>query len=77
MEFDRLHTAVRYAAAGFGVCFLTDMTLKYSDACDNLCIYSPETEISNLTLYIIYKKNRYQTSASAELVRFITGADVK
>ncbi len=74
MEFDRLHTAVSYAEAGFGVCFLTDTTLRYSNACENLYIYSPETEFSTLTLYIIYKKNRYQTSAATELVRFIKEA---
>ena len=72
MEFDRLHTAVSYAEAGFGICFLSDITLKYSNTCDNLCIYLPETQFPDLTLYIIYKKNRYLSNATGELVKFIS-----
>jgi len=77
MEFDRLHTAVSYANAGFGICFLTDTTLKYGNAFENLYIYAPDTEFSDLTLYIIYKKNRYLTNAASELVKFMKETQAK
>ena len=77
MEFDKLHTAVSYAEAGFGISFLTDTTLRYSNTCDNLCIYVPDTDYSDLTLYIIYKKERYLSSATTELVNFMKDSKSK
>ena len=77
MEFDKLHTAVSYAEAGFGISFLTDTTLRYSNTCDNLCIYIPDTDYSELTLYIIYKKERYLPSAAKELVNFMKNSKSK
>ena len=74
MEFDSLHTAVSYAEACFGICFLTDTSLRYSNICDKLCIYQPDTDFSELTLYVIYKKNRYLSNAFQELVKFLQGS---
>ena len=76
MEFDRLHTAVSYAEAGFGLSFLTDTTLLYSNTCENLCIYIPDTVYSELTLYIIYRNGRYLSSAAKELVDFIKSTEI-
>ncbi len=77
MEFDRLHTAVSYSEAGFGACFLSDTTLKYSNTCDNLCIYLPETEFAELTLYIVNKKSRYLSSAASEFIDFMKRNSMK
>ena len=68
MEFDQLMTAVSYAENGFGICFLTDTILKYAKGCKGLCYYAPDTEHSSRMLYIIYKKNRYLTCASAAFI---------
>lgn len=72
MEFDRMHTAVSYANAGFGLCFLSDITLRYSNACNNLSIYLPDTDYNEHTLYIIIKKTRYLSNAAGKLVGFLS-----
>lgn len=68
MEFDRLNIAVSYAQAGFGICFITDTTLKYGDIYDNLNVYVPDTEFSYLTLYVIHKKNKHLSSTMREFI---------
>ena len=68
MEFDRLNIAVSYAQAGFGICFITDTTLKYGDIYDNLNVYVPDTEFSYLTLYVIHKKNKHLSSTIREFI---------
>ena len=71
MEFDRLNIAVNYAQAGFGICFITDTTLKYGDIYDNLNVYIPDTEFSYLTLYVIHKKNKHLSSTMREFISHI------
>ena len=71
MEFDELHTSFSYAESGFGVCFLSDIAIKYSMESDNLRFYLPDTDNSERPLYVINKKSKYLTSAAAELVEFI------
>ena len=71
MEFDRLSVAVNYAAAGFGICFVTDTTLRYGENLNNMCIYIPDTEFTHLTLYVIHKKNRHLSSTVREFVNYI------
>ena len=73
MEFDRLHTAVSYAKAEFGICFLTDLTVKFGERLDNLCLYLPDTDYSDEMLYVIHKK-KYLSNAAVELVDFIRRA---
>lgn len=68
MEFDRLNIAVNYAEAGFGICFITDTTLRYGVVPNNLCVYMPDTEFSDLILYVIYKKNKHLSSTVREFI---------
>ena len=71
IEFDRLNIAVSYAQAGFGICFITDTTLKYGDIYDNLNVYIPDTEFSYLTLYVIHKKNKHLSSTMREFINHL------
>ena len=71
MELDRLNIATHYAEAGFGVCFITDTSLRYGGKLDNLCVYLPDTEFSNLTLYVIHKKNKHLSSTVREFINHI------
>ncbi len=70
-EFDQLTTAISFAEKGFGICFLTDTMLKYGNLYENLVFYQPNTKFSDRTLYIMYKKNRYLSSAGREFINFL------
>lgn len=74
LEFDRLHIAVSYAEAGFGLCFLTDLALLYKNNYENLNIYIPKTNCPDQTLFIINKKNKPLTHAASELVDFLAAS---
>ncbi len=71
-EFDLLMTAINYADHGFGVCLLTDTALKYGKKCENLKFYLPESNINSRTVYIIHKKNSYQSAASLAFIKHLT-----
>ena len=71
MEFDDLHTSFSYAERGFGICFLSNIAVKFSFACDHLRFYLPKTAHSARPLYVITKKSKYISSAARELIRFI------
>lgn len=71
LEFDILTTSVNYAENGFGICFLTDTFIKNVGDFKNLTLYFPDTEYKSRTLYIIYKKSKYLTTAASELIDFI------
>ena len=71
MEFDRLNIATNYAEAGFGICFITDTTLLYGERLDNLCVYLPDTEFSDLILYVIHKKNKHLSSTVREFINHV------
>ncbi|MBQ8003715.1 MAG: LysR family transcriptional regulator substrate-binding protein, partial [Oscillospiraceae bacterium] len=68
MEFDQLMTSINYAERGFGICFLTDTALKYSKEAPELCIYIPQTEHGERTLYAIHKKSRYLNRAAKAFI---------
>ncbi len=68
MEFEQLVTAVNYAESGFGICFVTDTVLRYGREPPNLCIYIPQTEHSERTLYVIYKTSKYLTRAAKAFI---------
>jgi len=67
-EFDQLMTSLSYAENGFGICFLTDTVLRYGSGYPKLCLYVPETERRERTLYIVHKKNRYLTRAAKAFI---------
>ena len=71
MEFDQLQTSISYADSGFGICFLSDTSLRCGKAPENLNIYIPKIKNTTRTLYVIHKRNRYQTAAVSEFVKFI------
>ncbi len=71
MEFDRINIATHYAEAGFGICFITDTALRYGGKLDNLCVYLPDTEFTDLTLYVIHKKNKHLSSTVREFINHI------
>ena len=70
-EFDQLMTSLSFAESGFGICFLTDTLLRYGVSCKNITLYQPDTTFADRTLYIMYKKNKYLSSASSEFIRFL------
>lgn len=71
LEFDLLMTSVNYADSGFGSVFLTDTIIKHINDFKNLALYLPDTEHKDRTLYIIYKKSKYLTTAASELINFM------
>lgn len=71
MEFDRLSVAINYAAAGFGICFVTDTAIRFGQDTGNMNIYVPDTEFSHLVLYVIHKKNRHLSSTVREFINYI------
>ena len=71
-EFDHLMTSISYAEARFGICFLTDMVLKYAKKLKDISLYLPDTLHSERTLYIIRKQNKYHSFATNELIKCIT-----
>lgn len=73
-EFDQLMTSVSFAQKGFGICFLTDTILKYGGEYRNMVFYQPDTQSADRTLYVMYKENRYLSSASGEMVRSLQSA---
>ncbi len=73
-EFDHLMTAVNYAEHGFGATFLTDTVLKYGKPLENLRFYLPDTQHNERTLYIIYNKRHYLTTAAKKLIEFMPEA---
>lgn len=75
MEFNRISTAISYAEAGFGLCFITDTTLKYGSMSDKLCYYAVNTDFSDMTLYIIHKKNRHLSNTAREFIGYIKGLE--
>ncbi len=70
-EFDQLMTSISFAESGFGVCFLTDTILKYGRTSRNMIFYQPDTCFTDRTLYVMYKKNKYLSSAGGEFIRFL------
>ena len=71
-EFDLLSTSISFADAGFGVCFLTDTVLNYSGPCKNLVLYQPNTQYAERNLYLMYKKNKYLSSATRAFIDCLT-----
>ena len=74
MEFDLLMSSVCYAESGFGICFLTDMVLRYGKGFRNLCFYLPDTLHNKRELFIIYKKAKYMPSAARVFMDRITAS---
>jgi len=72
-EFDHLMTAISYAEAGFGICFVTDSVLKYAKGLNDISLYLPKTSFFERTLYIIRKRNKYLSFAAEKLIEHIIG----
>lgn len=70
-EFDRLTTSISFADSGFGICFLTDTILRYDGPCRNLVLYQPQTRHADRNLYIMYKKNKYLSTATRTFIEFL------
>lgn len=70
-EFDQLMTSISFAKGGLGICFLTDTIIKHVDLCENITLYQPDTCFSERDLYIMYRKNKYLSSASREFIDFL------
>lgn len=74
-EFDQLMTSISFAESGFGICFLTDTILKYGGSCKNMTFYQPDTDFTDRTLYMMYKRNKYLSPASSEFINFLPFLD--
>ena len=72
-EFDHLMTSISYTEAKFGICFVTDTILKYAKKLTDITLYLPKTDHTDRTLYIIRKKNKYNSFASKSLIEYIIG----
>ncbi len=68
-EFDLLLSAVCYAEAGLGACFLTDTIQKEHPS--TLSLYIPDTKFSSRTVYLIKKKNRHIGTATNEFINLV------
>jgi len=69
-EFDQLTTSISFAESGFGICFLTDTILRYGNPPKNMVFYLPDSDFAERTLFIMYRKNKYLSSASSEFINF-------
>lgn len=69
-EFDQLTTSISFAESGFGICFLTDTILRYGTPPKNMVFYQPDSDFADRTLFIMYRKNKYLSSASSEFINF-------
>jgi DNA-binding transcriptional LysR family regulator len=69
-EFDRLTTSINFAESGFGICFLTDTNLQYG-TCKNLVFYQPDAWDADRHLYVMYKKNKYLSTATKTFIDFL------
>lgn len=70
MQFDHIITSLNYAECGFGCCFTTDISLRYKERARDLVLYLPDDPHSARPVYMIYKKNKYLSSAAQEFIEF-------
>jgi len=72
-EFDQLMTSISFAKSGLGACFLTDTIIKYVEPCEEITLYQPDTGFCDRELYLMYKKNKYLSTACRELMEVMKG----
>jgi len=63
IQSDQLMTSFSLAQNGLGAAFVTDTLLGSVADGETVCFYRLGSELSERTLYIAYKKQRYITSA--------------
>ena len=66
---DQLNISCALANSGMGLCFATDTFFKYRKAGENLYLYNVSDDLSARTLYVIWKKNKYQSMAMREFMK--------
>ena len=75
MEFNHISAAISYAVAGFGLCFVTDAAVKFGEADGKLCYYAINTLFSEMTLYLIHKKNKQLSNTAKAFIEYIRGRE--
>ena len=71
MEFEQEKTAIKYVEADFGVCFLSEKQIKYSNLYDDVCLFLPDTDYVAFSLYVIRKKSRYISDTVKEFTKLL------
>ena len=67
--FDQLMTSYNMAAAGLGVCFVTDTLIKEVAPSDTLLYYNIDSNHAKRTVYLLHKKKRYINKVIREFMR--------
>ena len=73
MEYEREETAIRFCEEGFGICFVSEKSVRFSDICHGIDLFLPDTEYSAFELYLIRKKSRYLPEAIREFAEHLRG----
>jgi DNA-binding transcriptional LysR family regulator len=71
MEYECEETAIRFCEEGFGICFVSEKTVRFSDICRGIDLFLPSTDYSNFDLYLIRKKSRYLPEAIREFTKLL------
>ena len=71
MEYEREETAIRFCEEGFGVCFVSEKTVRFSDICSGIDLFLPSTDYTDFDLYLIRKKSRYLPEAIREFTEHL------
>lgn len=71
MEYEREETAIRFCEEGFGICFVSEKSVRFSDICHGIDLFLPDTEYSDFELYLIRKKSRYLPEAIREFTEHL------
>lgn len=71
MEYEREETAIRFCEEGFGICFVSEKTVRFSDVCREIDLFLPSTDYSEFDLYLIRKKSRYLPDAIREFTEHL------
>ncbi|MBO5010220.1 MAG: LysR family transcriptional regulator [Clostridia bacterium] len=71
MEFEQESTAVKYAEAGFGICFISEKQIKYGNFNADVSLFLPATNYAAFSLYAIRKKSRYISDTVKEFTELL------
>ena len=71
MEYEREETAIRFCEEGFGICFVSEKTVRFSDICHGIDLFIPSTNYTDFDLYLIRKKSRYLPEAIREFTEHL------
>ena len=66
MEYVREETAIRFCEEGFGICFVSEKSVRFSNICSGIDLFLPNTDYPDFELYLIRKKSRYLPEAIRE-----------